>query len=392
MSSLVLEVKTFVSDLVAGTVDAFRNHFLATAIFVFGVALFLALTVYRMIYGLGVTGINDMTAWGLWTAFKLSLVVMSGCAFMLTGMVYVFGLERFRPLVRSAALMGLLGYSTFGLTLVLELGFPWRIVHPIWMWQHHSILFEVAWCVMLYLTVLSFEFSPNIFERFKMPTLGKIVKKLTPAAVIAGIVLSVLHQSSLGSLFVMAPHKMNFLWYSPWIGPFFIISAAFAGLALVIFVDLLMARFDKREPYMNLHNILAQICAAILLLYLGFKVMDVLTRPEALAAFMKFNTYTLLFLLEIGVGIFLPIVLFMQKKVRASKWGIGFTSALVLIFGASLNRLNASVIALDHSPLGYTPNWIEYLMVLALTICIVGVYVIITKLFPIYGTWYRKKS
>jgi Ni/Fe-hydrogenase subunit HybB-like protein len=384
--SLVAEVKGFVfKDLIGGTRDALKHHFLATALFAVGVAAFLALAVYRMYWGLGITNVNDMTAWGLWTAFKLTCVVVSGCAFVITGMVYVLGLEKFRPLVKSAALIGLLGYSTFALTLVLELGFPYRIVHPIWMWQHHSILFEVAACVMLYLTVLSLEFTPNVFERFKMPGLLALVKKFTVALVIAGVVLSVLHQSSLGSLFIMCKHKMNHLWFSPWVGPFFIISAMYAGLALVILVELLMSRFDKRKARMDLLGPLAMISVAVLALYFGFKVMDVLARPLAREAFFAFNVYSLLFILEIGVGILLPIFLFASRKVRESKSGIGFTAALVVLFGGALNRLNVSVIALDHSPLGYMPNWIEYTMVAATLISVIGVFVIITRLFPIYG-------
>ncbi len=385
--SLVKEVKTIIGDTVKGASEGLKAHPVSMGLFVFALVVFLALTVYRMAYGLGVTNVNDHTPWGLWTAFKLTLVVWSGCAFTLTGMVYVLGMERFRPLARSAALVGVLGYSTFALVLVLELGFPWRIIHPIYMWQHHSILFEVAWCVMLYLTILTLEFAPNIWERFKLPGLQKLFHKLAVTFVVLGILLSVLHQSSLGSLFVVCLAKLNPLWGSPWVGPFFILSAVLCGLAMVIGVELFMAVFNRREPRMKLLSELGMFNVAALALYLGFKVMDVLTRPEAFHAFFAFDIYTLLYIFEIGLGILVPIFLYANRRVRESAWGIGFTSLLVLLFGGALNRLNVSVIAYRHAPLGYFPNWVEFLMVPAIFILVVGFYVIISKLFPVYGTY-----
>jgi Ni/Fe-hydrogenase subunit HybB-like protein len=379
------ELGYFFKDLIKGPVLSFKYHLITSLLFTFSLIVFLGLAFYRFSIGLGVTGLNDNTAWGIWTVLKLSLVVFSGCAFTLTCMVYVFKMERFRPLVRSAAFIGFLGYATFALTLIFELGWPWRIVHPIWMHNYHSILFEIAWCVMLYLTVLSLEFIPNILERFKMSKILKVFKTLTPSFVIAGIILSVLHQSSLGSLFVMAPYKMNHLWFSPWVGPFFIISAVFCGLSMVIIVELFMAKFDKRKPHKLLLADLGKYSIAALGLYLGFKVMDILERGTARKAFAAFDIYTLLFIIEIGIGIFLPIILFSRKKVRESTKGLGLTAALVLIFGGALNRLNVSVISLDHQPLGYNPTIIEYLYIPLILILISCVYIIATRLFPIQG-------
>ena len=375
--------KGLFEQLIKGPGLALKHHPFFSTMFSLAFVAFLGLAIYRFVYGLGVTGLNDVTPWGIWTALKLSLVVVSGCAFTLTGMVYVFKMETFRPLVRSAALIGLLGYSTFALTLIFELGWPWRIVHPIWMHNYHSILFEVAWCVMLYLTVLTLEFVPNILERFNKSRLLKWYKKLIPSFVISGIILSVLHQSSLGSLFVMAPYKMNGLWYSPWIGPFFIISAVFSGLALVILVELLMSRFNKRQPRLSLLSKLAKYAIPFLGLYLGFKVMDILERTPAREAFAKLDMSTLLFCLEIIGGIALPLFLFSRKKVRESLKGIAFTASLILLLGGALNRLNVSVFGINHQPLGYSPTFVEYLYVPVILILVAGVFIIITRLFPI---------
>lgn len=382
--SLPREMGIFFKELAKGPGAALKHHRLLTLLFVASLAAFGWIAVYRFQHGLGVTGINDETPWGIWTALKLTLVVWSGCAFVLTGMVYVFKLEGFRPLVRAAALMGLLGYSAFALILIFELGWPWRIVHPIWMHNYTSILFEIAWCVMLYLTVLSLEFMPNVFERFKMTWMYHGFKKITPALVIAGIVLSVLHQSSLGSLFVMVPYSMNPLWYTPWIGAFFIISAIFCGYAMIIACELIMARFDKRAPRMDLLTELAKFCLVFLSLYLGFKVMDILERAPARSAFVRFDTFTLLYAVEIGLGIVLPIILLSIRKVRHSRTGLGLATSLVLLFGGALNRLNVSVLSIDHSPLGYVPTVVEGLYIPTILILVAGIFIVITRLFPIF--------
>ena len=377
------EIIAFGKELVRGPRLAFKHHSLTTPLFTLAIIVFLGVAYYRFKYGLGVTGINDLTAWGVWTALKLFFVVSAGCGFVLTGMVYILKMERFRPFVRSAALLGLIGYSTFALTLIFELGWPWRIIHPIWMHNYHSILFEVAWCVILYLTILTLEFVPNVFERFKMSRLLILFKKLTPAFVITGIILSVLHQSSLGSLFVVAPYKMNHLWYSPWVGPFFIISAVFCGLALIIVVELLMALFNKAKPQIDRLSVLGQYSVPILGLYLGFKIMDILERSNAREAFVRFDSHTWLWIIEIGLGILVPIILYMIPAIRNSTRGLGLTAGLVLIFGGALNRLNVSVIAVDHSPLGYTPTLVEYLYIVSITIIAAGIYIITTRLFPV---------
>lgn len=373
-------------------VRTFKRHPVFSTLFITAFIGFILLAIYRFSIGLGVTGLNDRTAWGLWTALKLSLVVVSGCAFTLTGMVYIFKMERYRPLVRSAALVGLLGYSTFSITLVFELGWPWRIFHPIWMHNYQSILFEVAWCVMLYLTVLSLEFIPNILERLQKIKLLQIFKKATPTLVTAGIILSVLHQSSLGSMFVIAPYKMNHLWFSPWIGPFFIISAVFCGFALVIIIELMMASFDRRRPYLKLLDELGRYSVAFLGLYLGFKIVDVLERGSARQAFAACDSHTFLFLVEILLGILLPIFLYTNRKVRRSPTGLALTASSVIFFGGMLNRFNVSITAIDHSPLGYIPTFVEYIYIPLILVLVTGIYVIITRFFPIFPTPAQKSD
>ena len=183
----------------------------------------LVATVIRFTNGLGAaTGLTDSTPWGIWIAFKLCFVALAGGGFTLAAIVYIFHLEKCRPILRRAILMALLGYGSFIVSLIFDLGLPWHIYMPIINWQYHSVMFEIAWCVMLYFSVLTLEFSPAILEHpwFQHPVFQKILHwlhRLTLPLVIAGIVLSTLHQSSLGSLFLMMPHRVDPLWYSPWL-------------------------------------------------------------------------------------------------------------------------------------------------------------------------------
>ena len=171
-------------------------------------------TVARFWCGLGaVTALSDATPWGFWIAFDvMSGVALAAGGFVVAATVYVFGMEKYRPFVRPAILTALLGYIAVAVGLLYDLGLPWHIWHPIIYPQYHSVLFEVAMCVILYLTVLSLEFLPVVLEHswFDHPLLRGIHRLLKNAViplVIAGIVLSTLHQSSLGSLFLITPYR-----------------------------------------------------------------------------------------------------------------------------------------------------------------------------------------
>jgi Ni/Fe-hydrogenase subunit HybB-like protein len=199
-------------------------------------AVGLPLTVVRFTRGLGaVTNLSDGFPWGLWIGFDLLCGVgLAAGGFTLTAAVYIFNLKRFQPIVRPAVLTAFLGYLMVIGALLLDLGRPWNIWHPIVMWNPHSVMFEVAWCVMLYSTVLLLELSGMVFERLGWSRAMKVQKMFTMPLVLAGVLLSTLHQSSLGALYLIVPGKLHPLWYTaalPWI---FWSSAICAGLAMVI--------------------------------------------------------------------------------------------------------------------------------------------------------------
>jgi Ni/Fe-hydrogenase subunit HybB-like protein len=248
------------------------------------------------------------------------------------------------------------------------LGKPYNIWHPLVMWNPHSVMFEVAWCVMLYLTVLALEFSPAVLETLGLHKPLRIVKAATIPLVIVGVMLSTLHQSSLGSLFLIVPTKLHPYWYSPLLPVFFFISAVAVGIAMVIFESNLSSRALGREIEMPLLEVLGRAMAVVLALYGLVRFQDLWGRG-ALSHLREPSTETMLFLLEITVGLLIPLPLLLFRKVRESRGGLFGVSVLV-ITGFLLNRLNVSITGLAASSgVHYFPRWTEW----AVTLSIVGV-------------------
>jgi len=249
-----------------------------------------------------------------------------------------------------------------------DLGRPYRIWHPLVMWNPHSVMFEVAWCVMLYLTVLALEFSPVVFERFRLEKPLRLVKAFTIPLVIAGVLLSTLHQSSLGSLFLIVPEKLHPYWYSSLLPVFFFLSAVGVGIAMVIFESNLSARAFGREIEMPLLAVLGKAMAVVLGVYGFLRFQDLWSRG-ALIHLREPSTETILFGLEVVLGLLIPVPLLFIRRVREDREGL-FAIAVLVITGFLLNRLNVSITGLEYSAQAhYFPKWTE----IAVTLSIVGV-------------------
>src|SRR5271169_2771590 len=187
----------------------------------------------RYFRGLGaVSNMSDQFPWGLWIGFDcLCGVMLAAGGFCITGAVYLFNIERLHCIVRPTILTAFLGYSLFIVGLLFDLGRPWFIWHQLIYMNSHSVMFEVGMCVMTYTTVLFFEFLPNVLERFNLQTPIKWIKKIYPVLIVLGILLSTLHQSSLGSLYLIMPSKLHPFWYTPALPFLFFGSAIAVGLA-----------------------------------------------------------------------------------------------------------------------------------------------------------------
>lgn len=324
------------------------------------VGLGLLVALLRFWRGLGaISNLSDAYPWGLWISFDLLCGVALGAgAFMMAGTVYVLGYERYRPILRPAILTGFLGYVMVVLALLVDLGRPERIWHLIVFWNPHSVLFEVGWCVMLYTTVLALEFSPAVFERFGLKAPLKAIHAITVPLVILGVVLSTLHQSSLGSMFLAMPDKVNPLWYSSLLPVFFFISAAAVGMAMVIFESTISARAFKRQAEHDLLAGLGRALPYVLGAYLTLKIIDLVVGGD-LALLVAPRLETLLFWTEITIGVIVPIVLLSQARVRANPRWL-FWSAGLVIAGVVINRFNVSLLALTHRQGAfYLPHWME---------------------------------
>jgi Ni/Fe-hydrogenase subunit HybB-like protein len=326
----------------------------AVALAVFGVAL-----VLRFTTSLGaVTNLNDRFAWGLWVGFKLSAIAIAGGGFTLMAAVHLLNLRRFEPIVRPAVALALTSYSMFILALLLDLGQPWRIWHAMVFWNPHSVMFEVAWCVMLYTSVLLLELSPMLFERLGLTAPRRILHHLTTPLVIAGFVFSTLHQSSLGSLYLIVPTKLHPLWYSPLIPVFFYLSAIAGGLAMVIVQGRLSERAFGRRFDPHLFEPLARVLVVLLTLY-GLLRLIGLRRAGALAAAVALDYESLLFLLELTLGVVLPVAILSRRALRERPGGL-VTGSLLAILGLVLNRVNVAVTGMERAAgFHYSPSAVE---------------------------------
>jgi len=371
------------------------------------------ISLVRFVWGIGsVTNLDDRYPWGLWIAFDVATgVALAAGGFTSAAVVYVFHKERYHALVRPALLTALLGYTFVVLALLVDLGRYYNVWHPIVpkMWSGHSVLFEVGMCVMVYLSVLYIEFLPIVVERFRgnvslrgpLRRFDAAVERLLEALdrtlhrwlflfIIAGVVLSCLHQSSLGGLMLIAPSKVHPLWFTPILPLLFLLSAFCVGFPMVVFESLLVSRGLRREPEMELLGPLARTTPVLLLVYFAFKIGDLLIRGEIGRIFAG-DAASIMFLVEILGGVALPAVLLLQPKVRHDAAKLFFACSLV-IGGVVLNRINVFLVAY-HPPFAeklYVPSVWEILLSAGMVAGLVIVYRAAVSAFPVLPRYVRR--
>lgn len=353
----------------------------------------LVVTVLRFTGGLGaVTNLDDNNPWGVWIAFDLLCgVALAAGGYTTSAACYIFGLKRYHGAVRPAILTAFLGYALVVFALHYDVGQPWRLPYPIFVSQGTtSLLFEVGLCVFLYLSVLFIEFSPAALEWLGRKKIRDLVVRLTLLLTIFGVVLSTLHQSSLGALFLIAPSKLHPLWYSSYLPLFFFVSSMFAGMSMVIFESTLSHRhFHNKmdKDHLDSSNLVAfgfsKAACVIMCGYLALKLF-------ALA--MDGNWHHLgtgwgsWYLFELLGFVALPALLYAigarERNLIIIRW-----AAVLGVLGIVLNRFNVSLVAFNyHLPSSdrYFPHWME--IVISLFIVTVGVFVfrfVVTRM-PIF--------
>jgi len=352
------------------------------------VGLLVPVTIARFRFGLGaVTNLSDGAPWGLWVGFDVMAgVALAAGGFVMAAAVHVLHLERYRGFVRPAILTAWLGYVAVAVGLLYDLGLPWHIWHPAIYPQHHSVLFEVAACVMLYLTVLTLEFAPTALEhprlqRRWLQSIYRALRRATIPLVIAGIVLSTLHQSSLGSLFLITPHRLHPLWYSPILPVLFFVSAVALGLMTVVLESLIAAAFLGHRLHRELLSGLGRVASGVLLLYLALRLGDLAARGTL--ATIGTGWQGKLFVLELAVSAFIPAMLLLSPAGKRTG-GVGVAAALV-VAGMVGYRLDVSVVAFARpAGVSYFPSWMEFAVSLGIVALAALVFLFFAERLRVY--------
>jgi Ni/Fe-hydrogenase subunit HybB-like protein len=341
-------------------------------------------TYLRVFHGLGgATNLSDKFPWGLWIAFDVMCGVgLAAGGFTLVAMVHIFNIEKYHPVLRPAILTAFLGYVLVVVGLLYDLGRPDRLWHPLVMWNPHSVMFEVAWCVTLYTTVLFLEFLPVVLEKFGLHKPLNWIHKISVPLMILGVLLSTLHQSSLGSLFLIVPEKLYPLWYSPILPVLFFLSSIAVGLAMTIFESWHSSRAFGRALELPLLMSMGRVLAVVLSVYLWVRFLD-LSHRHAFPLLARNRIETWLFGLEIALMV-IPMVLLYQHRFRSTP-GRLYACAVMVVFGFITNRLNVGTTGLEAgSGTHYIPRWSE----VAVTLSIVGVgfaiFRLVAQYFPIF--------
>jgi len=363
-----------------------RHRFwtLNVAVLLFFMASGVVFAYFRFFHGFAsVTNLNPAYPFGIWIAFDVACgVALAAGGFTTAAIVEIFGRHRYHALVRPAILTAFIGYFLVGLAVFFDLGKYYNIWHALVYWNGTSVLFEVAWCVMLYLSVLAIENLPNVVEQFRgrvalpgplsalnAPTdwlLGKadgFCRRTMAFFVIAGVVLSFGHQSSLGTMMLIAPYKLHELWYTPLSPLLFLTSAVSVGIPMVVFEGTLAAKFFGRKPETELLSGIAKYIPLFLGTYLLLRLGDLAYRGVLATAFdgsLQGNA----FLLEFALFA-VPYFILKRRRSRQNPTLL-FLCSLSVICAVVLNRFNVFLIGMDMGPeFNYFPSVGEWAITFA---------------------------
>ncbi|MBV5316648.1 MAG: Ni/Fe-hydrogenase cytochrome b subunit, partial [Desulfobulbaceae bacterium] len=348
----------------------------ATIVMVLLIIAGTAVAVYRMVMGLGAaTHLNDGYPWGFWLGMDvLGGVAMAAGGFIIACAVYLFNWKKYHAIVRPAILTAFLGYLMAVVALFLDIGHPFRLPHPAFMWQYHSVMWVVAMHVIFYTTTLALEFSPMLFERLGWEKPLRFVNRIMIGAVIFGVMLSTLHQSSLGAVFLIAPSKMSPLWWDTKLPFHFLVSAVAMGLAMVSLETMLSGKYLQHKVDKEIFYGLARGTLIVLGFYLLLKVYQLFVVASPSMAFdgsVEGNMY----LLEMLLGVVVPVAILSVKKMRTNVHMI-FSVNILVIAGVLLNRMNVCLFSMENynawRGFSYAPSWQEY--VLSLGVVSLGVF------------------
>ena len=355
-------------------------------VFLFIMALAVCATYVRFAKGLGPsTNLSNQFPWGIWIGFDvLCGVMLAAGGFTLTAAVHILNIKRLRAIVRPTILTAFLGYLLVCVALMFDLGKPYNIWHPLIMRNPHSVMFEVAYCVMLYTAVLALEFSPIVLERFHLEKPLEVIRAVMIPLVIFGVILSTLHQSSLGTLYLIVPEKLHPFWYSPLLPVFFFLSAIAVGLAMTIFESSMSSKYFGQQLELPIIQELGRVLLVVLSVYGILRFEDLLHRGVLPLLFQRsYETY--LFWLELVLALILPLTLLAQKRIRTTAGGL-YLIAVLVVLGFITNRLNVSITGLESSAgVRYIPKWTELAITAAIIAGGFALFGLAAKYLPIFA-------
>ncbi|MFZ0707916.1 MAG: hypothetical protein WAM71_20120 [Candidatus Korobacteraceae bacterium] len=309
------------------------------------------------------TNLSDQMPWGLWVGLgTLCGIGLSAAGFGISAAVYLLGMERYRPILRASILISFLGYMTVCVGYLYEIGLPWRFWHPIVMWNHTSVLFDVCVCIMTYTTVLTFEFAPAVIEKLPWKGVRELVlrlhHKILIGVVLMGVLLSSMHQSYLGGLYLIARGKVHPLWYSQYMHSLFYLSAIPAGLALTVFaIYLCMRSLNVRVDFRILADC-GRMIQLLLVVFGLFKLLDLVTN-HALGYAFQWTPEAGYFWLEMALFVIIPVVLLSYESVRSNPEKL-YLACAVVIAGFMVGRINVAINSLQSAMnVHYVPKWTE---------------------------------
>ena len=342
-------------------------------------------TYVRFFKGLGAsTNLSDQFPWGLWVGFEcLGGIMLAAGGFTLMATVHVFNLEKFKSIARPALVTAFFGYLLEIGAVMFDLGRPYRIWHPLVMWNPRSPMFIVGWCVMLYTTIMALEFAPTVFERLRMEKPLKILRAIQTPLVILGVIVSVVHQSALGMFYVLVPGKLHPLWDSSLLPVLFFISAVAAGIAMTIFESTMSARHFNHALEPSIVAKLGRVLTIALIVYAVVRVQDISRHGVWSSAFEP--TYeALMFWIEMALALIIPIGLLAFRAIRERPLALYATSIMV-VSGFIVNRLNVALTGMEWS-IGqrYVPKWTEVSVTLMMISIGIALFALAVKYLPIF--------
>ncbi|HEY3287308.1 MAG TPA: Ni/Fe-hydrogenase cytochrome b subunit [Gemmatimonadaceae bacterium] len=358
----------------------------------------------RFLFGIGaVTNLNNQYPWGIWIGIDVAAgVALAAGGFTTAALGHVMHREQYHAVVRPALLTAMLGYTMVAIGVSIDIGRYYYIWHPLIMWNGSSALFEVGMCVMIYMTVLYIEFLPIVTERFigrvdlpgalarvnepvdrLLRLLDRTLSKTMFVFIIMGVVLSTLHQSSLGTLMVIAGAKMHPLWQTPILPLLFLLSAISVGFPMVIFESLIAARSFGLKPEMHILGRMGRMVATLLGIYLAAKLGDLFIR-ETFVYLRTFSVESVMYVIEMLFGIVVPLRMFMSPAVQKSPLLL-FVAATLVVGGVLLNRINNFIIAYTppYATHPYYPSFGEISVTVGFISILVLLYRVIVLNFPV---------